>query len=120
MSRDIGNTPSAEELRKLRHISARIPEALARQVEIIQERHRLRHFSDAVTLVIDHGLSALARARVEEDQIEATILRIEDMMVTQLALLNVGLEVDAEAVAETRAAILEEWSHRGRRNGAAS
>ncbi len=120
MSRDTGNAPSAEELRKLRHISARIPEALARQVEIIQERHRLRHFSDAITLVIDHGLSALARARVEEDQIEATILRIEDMVVTQLALLNVGLEVDAEAVAETKAAILEEWKRRGRRNGAAS
>lgn len=110
----------SEDLRKLRHVSARIPEALARQVEIVQERHRLRHYSDAVTLVIDHGLSALARARVEEDQIEATILRIEDMMVTQLALLNVGLEVDAEVVAETRTAILEEWSRRGRRGGPTS
>ncbi|CAO3456148.1 hypothetical protein GAY33_03100 [Azospirillum brasilense] len=102
---------------KLRHISARIPEALARQIEIVQERHRLRHFAEAVALVVDRGLSALARARVEEDQIEATILRIEDMMVTQLALLNVGLEVDDEAVAETRAAILEEWKRRGRRPG---
>jgi len=110
----------SDALHKLRHISARIPEVLARQVEIVQERHRLRSYAEAVALVIDRGLSALARARVEEDQIEATILRIEDMMVTQLALLNVALEVDAEAVAETRAAILEEWSRRGRRTGAPS
>ncbi|MFP5516915.1 MAG: hypothetical protein ACLGJC_28010 [Alphaproteobacteria bacterium] len=117
MSQDSSST---DDLRTLRHVSARIPEALARQIEIVQERHRLRHFSDAVTLVVDRGLSALARARVEEDQIEATILRIEDMMITQLALLNVGLTVDAEAVAETRAVILEEWKRRARRNGAAS
>lgn len=108
------------ELRKLRHISARIPAVLARQIEIVQERHRLPHFSDAVTLVIDRGLSAIARAKVEEEQIEATILRIEDMTVTALAMLNVAHDLDPEAVAETRKSILDEWERRGRRRGGAA
>ncbi|MGQ9370704.1 hypothetical protein [Azospirillum sp. ST 5-10] len=105
---------------RLHHISARIPAELARQIETVQERHRLRHFSEAVTLVVDRGLSALARARVEEEQIEATIFRIEDMVLTQLALLNVAHDLDPEAVAETKAAILAEWERRGRKRGEAS
>lgn len=106
--------------RKLHHLSARIPEALARQIGLVQERHRLPHLSDAVTLVVDRGLAAIARARVEEEQIEATILRIEDMAVTALAILNVAHDLDPAAVADTRQAILDEWERRGRRRGAES
>lgn len=107
-----------DDLRKLRHISARIPAVLARQIEILQERHCLPHLSHALVLVVDRGLAALARERAEDEQIETTILRIEDMAVTTLAILNAVHDLDPEAVAEARRDILEEWHRRGRRGRA--
>lgn len=36
------------DLTRTRHVSARLPEVLAEQVELVRARQRLRHFSDGL------------------------------------------------------------------------
>lgn len=93
---------------KTRHVSARLPEVLAEQVELVRVRQRLRHFSDGLAYVLDRGLDAIANERRKPERLEATVARIDDLAVTIVAILNLAHELDAQAVEETRALVLDQ------------
>lgn len=100
--------------RRTRHVSARVPEELAAQVELIQARHDLRHYSDALAFVLDRGLDALAEQRRRPHRLEATLARIDELVVTVVAILNVVHDLDPAAVERTRERVLDAY---GRRRG---
>lgn len=100
------------DLSRTRHVSARLPEVLAEQVELVRVRQRLRHFSDGLAYVIDRGLDAIANERRKPERLEATVARIDDLAVTIVAILNLTHELDAGAVEETRALVLEQLQAR--------
>ncbi|HEY0834322.1 MAG TPA: hypothetical protein VGE72_10485 [Azospirillum sp.] len=100
---------------KTRHVSVRLPEVLAHQVELVRGRQRLRHFSDALVYALDRGLAAIAREGLKPDRLEILVTRIDDLLITVLAILNVAHEgLDEAAVREMRAAILETLQARDR------
>lgn len=98
--------------RRTHHLSARIPTGLMEQVELVRVRRRLRHGSDALVHVLDRGLEAIASERAKPDRLEAMVARIDDLTITMLAILNLVHDLDPEAVAETRAAILDKLTPR--------
>lgn len=102
------------DLTKTRHVSARLPEVLAEQVELVRVRQRLRHLSDGLAYVLDRGLDAIANERRKPERLEAMVARIDDLAVTIVAILNLAHELDAGAVEATRVLVLEQLAARRR------
>ena len=102
----------APDLARTRHVSARLPEVLAEQVELVRVRQRLRHFSDGLAYVLDRGLEAIANERRKPERLETMVARIDDLAVTIVAILNLVHELDPAAVGATRALVLEQLSAR--------
>ncbi|HET8727756.1 MAG TPA: hypothetical protein VFO41_09620 [Alphaproteobacteria bacterium] len=98
----------AADLDRTRHISVRVPELLAHQVDLIRARQRLRHYSDAVIYVLDRGLDAIANERRKPERMEAMVARTDDLTITIVAILNLVHDLDPAAVAQTRALVLEQ------------
>ena len=98
----------APDVVRTRHASARLPEALAEQVELVRVRQRLRHFSDGLAYVLDRGLDAIADERRKPERLETMVARIDDLVVTIVAVLNLVHELDAGAVEATRTLVLEQ------------
>lgn len=98
--------------RRTRHVSARLPEELAAQVEIVRARQDLRHYSDALAFVLDRGLDALAEQRRRPYRLEATLARIDELVVTLVAILNVVHDLDPAAVERTRERVLDAYRRR--------
>lgn len=97
-----------------RHVSARLPNALAEQVELVRARRNLRHFSDALAFVVDRGLDALARLDRKPERLESMVARTEDLAVTIVAVLNLVHDLDPGAVERTREAVLAQLEERRR------
>ncbi|MFM2045798.1 MAG: hypothetical protein RLY86_4374 [Pseudomonadota bacterium] len=97
-----------------RHITARIPEVLAAQVEIVKAKRGLRHFSEALVYTLDRGLDAIARLDRKPDRLEAMVARTEDLTVTIVAILNHLHDLDPAAVAAMRDRVLESLDDRRR------
>lgn len=102
----------APDLTRTRHVSARLPEVLAEQVELVRVRQRLRHFSDGLAYVLDRGLDAIAHERRKPERLETMVARIDDLAVTIVAILNLVHELDPVAVEATRAQVLEQLAAR--------
>ena len=102
---DISDDPAT------RPISARIPVLLADQLALVQTRQGLRTLSDALIHVLDKGLDAIAHERAKTERLEATVARIDDLLITVVAVLNLVHDLDPAAVAETKAAIHERLGH---------
>lgn len=102
----------APDLTRTRHVSARLPEVLAEQVELVRVRQRLRHFSDGLAYVLDRGLDAIANECRKPERLETMVARIDDLAVTIVAILNLVHELDPAAVEATRALVLEQLSAR--------
>ncbi|MCW2249284.1 hypothetical protein M2352_004944 [Azospirillum fermentarium] len=98
-----------------RPISARIPALLADQLALVQTRQGLRTLSDALIHVLDKGLDAIANERAKTERLEATVARIDDLLITVVAVLNLVHDLDPAVVAETKAAIHERLGHPRRR-----
>ncbi|NYZ16936.1 hypothetical protein HL658_30705 [Azospirillum sp. RWY-5-1] len=94
-----------------RPISARVPTVIADQIELVQTRQGLRTLSDAVIHVLDKGLDAIAGERAKTERLEATVARIDDLVITVVAVLNLVHDLDPAAVAETKAAVHERLGH---------
>ncbi|AWK85993.1 hypothetical protein [Azospirillum thermophilum] len=94
-----------------RPISARVPVPLADQIALVQTRQGLRTLSDAVIHVLDKGLDAIANERAKTERLEATIARIDDLMITVVAVLNLVHDLDPADVAATKAAVQEQLGH---------
>ncbi|MFC5355521.1 hypothetical protein [Azospirillum himalayense] len=94
-----------------RPVSARVPVLLADQIALVQARQGLRTLSDAVIHVLDKGLDAIAHERAKTERLEATVARIDDLLITVVAVLNLVHDLDPADVAATKAAILEQLGH---------
>ena len=94
-----------------RPVSARVPALLADQIALVQARQGLRTLSDAVIHVLDKGLDAIANERAKTERLEATVARIDDLLITVVAVLNLVHDLDPADVAATKAAILEQLGH---------
>ena len=94
-----------------RPVSARVPTLLADQLALVQTRQGLRTLSDAVIHVLDKGLDAIANERAKTERLEATVARIDDLLITVVAVLNLVHDLDPAVVAETKAAIHERLGH---------
>lgn len=93
--------------RDIRHLSARVPADLAVRLEVLQRRMRLKYLSDALVAALERGLDALERERAGHARLDVQVARIDHLMVTAVAILNVVHELDPEAVAGMRRSILE-------------
>lgn len=98
-----------------RHVSARLPEVLAAQIDIVRAKRGLKHYSDALAYVVDRGLDAIAALDRKPERLEAMVARTEDLTVTIVAVLNLVHELDPEAVERTRKAVLAQLDARSRR-----
>jgi hypothetical protein len=92
--------------REIRHLSARVPADLAERLEVLRARLRAKHLSDALVLALERGLDALEREAAGHVRLDVRIARIDHLMVTAVAILNVVHELDPEAVVEMREAVL--------------
>jgi hypothetical protein len=108
----VSANPAAADVTRTRHVSARLPEVLADQVELVRVRQRLRHYSDGLAYVLDRGLDAIANERRKPERLETMVARIDDLAVTIVAILNLAHELDAAAVEETRRLVLEQLAAR--------
>lgn len=95
--------------RDIRHLSARVPGELAEQLEGLRRRMRLKYLSDALVLALERGLDALERERDGHHRLDVQVARIDHLMVTAVAILNVVHELDPEAVAEMRRRVLGQF-----------
>jgi hypothetical protein len=98
-----------KEERRIRHVSARLPEALAAQVDLVRARLELRHYSDALAHVLDRGLDAIAEERRRPRRLEAVLARIDELVVTLVAIQNVVHVLDPATVERTRERVLEAY-----------
>ena len=101
-----------------RKVTVRLPTVLGEQVELVRVRQRLASFSDGLFHVVERGLEAIANERARPERLEAMLARVDDLVVTLVAIQNLVHELDPAEVADTKAAILEQL--RARRGGGAA
>lgn len=95
-----------------RRVTVRLPNALGEQVELVRIRQRLATFSDGLFHVVERGLEAIANERAKPERLEAMLARMDDLVVTLVAIQNIVHELDPAEVADTKRAIVEQLRER--------